>query len=66
MNIYLGDSVYVELDQFGRIILTTNNGYVDDPHNRIVLDQGMFSDLQRIVHTAKGHGKNESELHHLR
>jgi len=27
MKIYLGDSVYDELDDFGGIVLTTENGY---------------------------------------
>lgn len=35
---YLGDSVYVEIDDAGDVVLTTNNGYADDPRNRIVLD----------------------------
>ena len=35
---YLGDSVYLEIDEFGAVVLTTNNGYDDDPRNRIVLD----------------------------
>jgi hypothetical protein len=35
---YLGDSVYVEEGSFkGEVILTTDNGYPDDPRNRIVM-----------------------------
>ncbi len=35
---YLGDSVYAEMDEFGALILTTENGLPDDPSNTIVLD----------------------------
>lgn len=38
MKTYIGDSVYAEYDDLGRIILTTENGYLDDPRNRIVLE----------------------------
>lgn len=34
---YLGDSVYAQVDQ-GGVVLTTENGYPDDPRNRIVLE----------------------------
>ena len=35
---YLGDSVYAEEGSFkGEIMLTTNNGYADDPRNVIVM-----------------------------
>ena len=48
---YLGDSVYVEEDK-GRIKLTTNNGYSDDPRNVIYLEPEIFSALMAWV---KGH-----------
>jgi hypothetical protein len=35
---YLGDSVYVEVDELGRIVLTTNNGWPDDPRNIIIME----------------------------
>jgi hypothetical protein len=36
---YLGDSVYVEIDEHGRgVKLTTNNGFSDDPRNVIFLE----------------------------
>jgi hypothetical protein len=44
-NLYLGDSVYVERDERGRIVLTTNNGHPDDPRNRIVLEPEVFAAL---------------------
>ena len=37
MKTYLGDSVYAEWSGYD-IVLTTENGYTDDPRNRIVMD----------------------------
>ncbi len=43
---YLGDSVYVEVGSYlGEFILTTNNGYPDDPRNRIVMELRMLNTL---------------------
>lgn len=37
-KIYLGDSVYAQVGSYlGEIILTTENGYPDDPRNRIAI-----------------------------
>lgn len=41
---YLGDSVYVEFDG-NNLILTTENGYPDDPRNKIVLEPQVFISL---------------------
>lgn len=38
MKAYLGDSVYIDIDDLNRIILTTENGLPNDPSNRIVLE----------------------------
>ena len=47
---YLGDSVYAEFDGYS-IILTTENGYPDDPRNRIMLEPQVYADLIRwVVH----------------
>lgn len=35
---YLGDSVYVEIED-GMVKLTTNNGHPDDPRNVICLEE---------------------------
>ena len=43
-RVYLGDSVYAEYDGY-HIILTTNNGYLDDPRNRIALEPAVFANL---------------------
>jgi hypothetical protein len=38
-RIYLGDSVYADIDEHGRgVRLTTNNGFSDDPRNEIFLE----------------------------
>jgi len=44
---YLGDSVYADFDGY-HIVLTTNNGYPDDPRNRICLDPEVFESLLRF------------------
>lgn len=46
-KIYLGDSVYVEDGSYkGEIILTTNNGYNDDPRNKITLG---LNEVQALI-----------------
>lgn len=52
---YLGDSVYVEWNGYS-IILTTENGYSDDPRNRIVLESEVYDSLLMFVKNLKsGH-----------
>ena len=46
-KIYLGDSVYGEVDAQGRVVLTTNNGYHDDPRNVIVMEPDVLSAFHR-------------------
>lgn len=41
---YLGDSVYVEVEN-GMLKLTTNNGHPDDPRNVIFLEEVTYSAL---------------------
>lgn len=43
---YLGDSVYVELEN-GMLKLTTENGLPDDPSNTIYLEPGVVEALFR-------------------
>ena len=45
---YLGDSVYVDFDGY-HIILTTENGYPDDPHNKIALSETIYNALLSYV-----------------
>lgn len=40
---YIGDGVYVEIDERGDVILTTENGY--EITNRIVLEPEVFRSL---------------------
>ena len=44
---YLGDSVYAEINEFGQVVLTTNNGAEDS--NTIVLEPEVFSVLVEYV-----------------
>ena len=44
-KMYIGDSVYVHFDGY-HIILETNNGYPDDPRNRIGLEPSVFDNLE--------------------
>lgn len=51
---YLGDSVYAEYEpDTGMIVLTTDNGYADDPRNLIYLDSDVFAKLIRFLDTVK-------------
>lgn len=45
---YLGDSVYVECDGYA-MTLTTENGYPDDPRNRIVLEPQVIGQFFEFV-----------------
>jgi hypothetical protein len=42
---YLGDSVYADFDGY-HIILTTENGYPDDPRNKIALEPEVMASLK--------------------
>ena len=52
---YLGDSVYVQMDKFmpHTIVLTTENGYSDDPRNRIILEPEVIENLLRYIKAEK-------------
>ncbi len=47
-KVYLGDSVYADF-KYGSIILTTENGYPDDPRNKIVLELEVYQALLAYV-----------------
>ena len=49
---YLGDSVYVDFDGY-HIELTTNNGYPDDPRNKIYLEPQVYHALVQYVENLK-------------
>ena len=44
---YLGDSVYVEIDEFGAVVLTTENGM--GASNTIILEPEVFCALVEYV-----------------
>jgi hypothetical protein len=46
---YLGDSVCVEFNDIGQLVLTTENGLEDDPSNTIFLEPEVFYALQQYV-----------------
>jgi hypothetical protein len=48
---YIGDSVYAAVSDYA-IILTTENGYPDDPRNVIYLEKDVF---EALVAFAKRH-----------
>ena len=42
---YLGDSVYVDLSDYGDLILTTENGLPTDPSNTIYMEPAVIRAL---------------------
>jgi hypothetical protein len=50
---YLGDSVYASFDGY-LLLLTTENGYEDDPRNRIGLEPEVIAALNDYVEYVKG------------
>ena len=47
-KVYLGDSVYATFDGL-YIWLTTENGYEDDPRNKIALEPAIFAALLKYA-----------------
>ena len=47
-RVYLGDSVYVEIEE-GMLKLTTHNGYPDDPRNVIYLEPEVVAALEAYI-----------------
>lgn len=58
---YLGDSVYASFDGYS-IVLTTENGYPDDPRNRILLEPAVYEALALFVHSLRSRLDSEMEL----
>lgn len=46
-KVYLGDSVYAEMDE-GNLVLTTENGSYTDPSNIIILEPEVLEALVRF------------------
>ena len=55
---YLGDSVYAEFDGFG-IWLTTNNGYPDDPRNKIYMEPQIVFAFKKYLESLRKPLKEE-------
>ena len=51
-KVYLGDSVYVDVEH-GMLKLTTENGYPDDPRNAIYLEMDVCENLMAYVEALK-------------
>lgn len=51
---YIGDSVYVQFDGY-HIILTTENGFPDDPSNTIALEPSVLEALNRYAQRLREH-----------
>ena len=48
---YLGDGVYVQVDEWGQVILTTEDG--DKVTNTVVLNDAVFRELMQAINAAK-------------
>jgi len=46
---YLGDSVYMQVDEHGDVVLTTENGSLRDPSNKIILEPEVARELMRYL-----------------
>ena len=55
---YIGDSVYVEYDEYGSLILTTENGFPDDPRNRIILEDSVCDALLSYIERFKSYNQS--------
>jgi hypothetical protein len=53
LKTYLGDSVYADTDDLGRVVLTTENGFPNDPSNKIVLEPEVLSSLWLWLQSGK-------------
>ena len=47
MKLYIGDSVYADLDEWGRLVLTTSNGLYDN--NIIILEPEVIRGMLRFM-----------------
>ena len=56
MKEYLGDSVYIETDKIGGVILTLDNGY--GPHTKIVMEDWVINNFQQFMIRVKDNAKD--------
>jgi hypothetical protein len=45
-KVYLGDSVYANVNRIGQLVLTTENGEPGDPSNTIILEPDVYDALE--------------------
>ena len=50
---YIGDSVYADFNDFGQLVLTTENGLPNDPSNTIFLEPEVYAELLAYVERIK-------------
>lgn len=48
-KIYLGDSVYAEINERDQLVLTTENGLPEDPSSTIILEPEVYANLRTYV-----------------
>ena len=60
---YLGDSVYAIREDSGDLTITTENGYPDDPRNRIVLEPTVYAKL--VEYASVTYKERQDELERL-
>lgn len=58
---YIGDGVYVDIDEYGDVILTTEDGI--SVQNRVVLEPAVLGAFQRYLTCWEWHFKMEREAH---
>jgi len=54
MKEYLGDAVYAEVDRWGGIVLTTENGY--STSNTIVMEPQVITAMEAFIKQAREKG----------
>lgn len=59
-KVYLGDSVYAEYDGYG-IVITTENGYHDDPRNKIYFEPEIIEAFFSFVENLKAQAQAARE-----
>ena len=57
---YLGDSVYAAFDGYNNV-LTTENGYPDDPRNRIVIEPDVYSALVKYYEKLRSNNNEQQK-----
>jgi hypothetical protein len=62
-KVYLGDSVYARYNQFGELVLTTENGV--GASNIIILEPTVLAELKYFLKIQKETKKHDSSLPNL-